>query len=69
MSYSICNGVVSIEGDDGQRIGIRTDGPSMRVYIGEGAASTSDDMVGIGINTPGCRLEVRNDGKKVIKSR
>jgi hypothetical protein len=63
MSYSICEGVLSIEGDDGRRIGIRTDGPSMRVYIGEGAALVADNTACIGTGTPGCRLEVRSDGK------
>jgi hypothetical protein len=65
MAYSICDGVCTIEGGDCRRIGIWTDGPSMRVYIGEGAASVADDTagIGIGIGTPSCRLEVRSDGK------
>jgi hypothetical protein len=62
MAYSIYNGVLTIEGDDGQRIGIRTDDPSIRVHIGEGGVSVADDTAGIGIGTPNCRLEVRSDG-------
>jgi hypothetical protein len=62
MNYSVCEGGISIEGDNGQRIGIKTDAPSVEVFIGEGAASVADDTAGIGIGTPGCRLEVRSDG-------
>jgi hypothetical protein len=63
MAYSICDGVCTIEGDDGQRIGVRTGGPTMRVYIGEGVATVADDTAGIGVGTPNCRLDVRSDGK------
>jgi hypothetical protein len=63
MLYDVREGMLTIEGDDGQRIGIRTDGPSMRAYIGEGVASISDDTVGIGICSQNCRLEVRSDRK------
>jgi hypothetical protein len=63
MVFDVREGILTIEGDNGQRIGIQMDDPSMRVYIGEGAASITDDTAGIGIGTPNCRLEVRGDGK------
>jgi hypothetical protein len=62
MVYSVCEGGISIEGNDGQRIGVRTDYPIVRIYIGNSGVSYTSDSVGLGNNTPSCRLEVRSDG-------
>jgi hypothetical protein len=62
MIYDVYNGVPAIEGDGGQRIGIGTNCPSVRIYIGESSASYASDTVGIGNNTPSCRFEVQSDG-------
>jgi hypothetical protein len=61
MAVDVGKGVFVIEGFDGQRIGIRTDAPTMEMHVGEGAASWAGPGVGIGVHTPSCWLEVRSD--------
>jgi hypothetical protein len=64
MAVHVCDGVLSIEGENGQRIGIRTGGPTIIMHVGKGAASLAESNIGIGTkNAPHCRLEVRCDGK------
>jgi hypothetical protein len=48
MFYDVGEGILTIEGDNGRRIGIRTDAPSVEMNIGEGAASWSGPEAGIG---------------------
>jgi hypothetical protein len=62
MIYDVCEGVLMVEGEGGQRIGIGIGGPTMKIFVGEAGASYTSDTVGIGINTPQCRFEVRADG-------
>ena len=62
MIYDVREGILTIEGEDGQRIGIGIGGPTMKIFVGEAGASYTSDTVGIGINTPQCRFEVRADG-------
>ena len=62
MVYNVCEGVLMIEGDNGQRIGIGIGGPSMMLYVKEGSASTTE-AAGTGNDAPQCRFEVREDGK------
>jgi len=55
---------VTIAGDGAQRIGIGTGGPAARLDVGRrrGTLRFSGRNVGIGVQTPCCRLEVRIDG-------
>jgi hypothetical protein len=62
MSIDVHEGILTIEGDDGQRIGVGTGGPIVKIYVGDSGAYYTSDMVGIGNNTPQCRFEVRADG-------
>ncbi|MBN2188143.1 MAG: hypothetical protein JW699_01715 [Chitinispirillaceae bacterium] len=62
MPYDFHDGVLSIEGENGPRIGIGIGGPTVKIYVGEAGASYTSDMVGINNNSPCCRLEVRSDG-------
>jgi hypothetical protein len=62
MAVRVCKGVLSIEGDNGQRIGIGTGGPTIMMHVGEGAALRAELNIGIGTkNTPCCRLEVKSE--------
>jgi len=67
MFFDVQEGVLAIEGDGGQRIGIGTNTPTMKIHIGEPGASYASDTVGIGNNTPSCRFDVRSDGKVGVK--
>jgi hypothetical protein len=61
MSYDIRDGVLSIEGDNGQRIGVGTGTLSMMLFVKEGSASTTESAE-TGNGMPQCRFEVRSDG-------
>jgi hypothetical protein len=62
LAHDVHDGVLTIEGDDGQRIGIGTGTMSMMLFVKEGSASTTE-AAGTGNDAPQCRFEVRSDGK------
>jgi hypothetical protein len=65
MSVNVHDGILVVEGFDGQQIGIGTGNPSMELYVGESAASFAGDVVGFGVwNAPAVRLEIRGEGVK-----
>ena len=62
MIYDVREGIVTIAGDGGQRIGIGTNPSAMRIDIGKACA-----CAGVGTGTPTCRFEVRTDGAVGVK--
>jgi hypothetical protein len=68
VAFDIREGILTMEDDDGQRIGIGVNTPAMRFDVGEAGASCAGMGVGIGSRTPSCRFEVRSDGAVGVKA-
>jgi len=69
MKNHVREGSFTIAGDGGIGIGINN-GPAARLDVGrkKGTLRFSGRNIGIGVQTPCCRLEVRTDGAVGVKA-